>query len=80
MAKQPTSFMNWLGRQIGHVKGAVKKDAPPATPKVVYRKETVHEASLPDRPNEKLRRTVIDEVIRPPQLPQQSPPQSPRTP
>jgi hypothetical protein len=65
MAKSPNSFMGWLGRQIGHVKGAVTKDVTP--PKVLYRKESVHEAELPDRPNEKLRRTTIDEVIRPPE-------------
>lgn len=63
MAKQPTSFMNWLGRQVGAVKGAVKKDVTPA--KVVYRKTTVEEAAIPERPDEKLRRTVIDEVIVP---------------
>ena len=67
MAKKPTSFMNWLGRQIGHVKGAVKTEVP-APPKVVYQKETVQEASLPDRPNEILRRTTIDQVIVPPKL------------
>ena len=69
MADKPKSFMGWLGRQIGAVKGAIQKDVTPPT--VVYRKETVQEASLPDRPDEKLRRTVIDEVIRPPQPPPQ---------
>jgi hypothetical protein len=71
MAKKPSSFMNWLGRQIGHVKGAAKTDVP-APPKVVYRKETVQEAALPERPNEILRRTTIDEVVIPP------PPLSPK--
>ena len=65
MAKKPTSFMNWLGRQIGHVKGAVQTPATPE-PKVVYRKEDVQEAANPSRPNEILRRTTIDEVIIPP--------------
>jgi hypothetical protein len=65
MAKKPNSFMNWLGRQIGHVKGAVKTPVPPQ-PKVVYRKETVQEASSPNRPQEILRRTTIDEVVIPP--------------
>jgi hypothetical protein len=60
MSKRPNSFLGWLGRQIGHVKGAVKADVP----QVVYKKTTVQEASLPDRPNETIRRTVIDEVVR----------------
>jgi hypothetical protein len=64
MAQKPNSFMGWLGRQIGHVKGAVKKDVTP--PKVLYQKTTVQEAPVPDRPDEKLRRTVIDEVVREP--------------
>ena len=65
MARKPNSFMHWLGRQIGHVKGAVQTPVP-APPKVVYRKQDVQEAALPDRPNEILRRTTIDEVIIPP--------------
>ena len=63
--EKPSSFMKWLGRQIGHVKTAVKTDVP-AEPKVVYRKETVQQAALPDRPQEILRRTTIDEVVIPP--------------
>jgi len=62
MAKKPNSFFGWLGRQIGHVKGAVKTEVP----QVVYKKTTVHEATLPDRPNEKIRRTVVDEIVREP--------------
>ena len=26
VAKEPTGFMNWLGRQVGHVKRAVRED------------------------------------------------------
>ena len=62
MSKRPNYFLGWLGRQIGAVKGAVSKDVTP--PKVLYRKTTVHEAPLPNRPDEKLRRTVTDEVVR----------------
>ena len=69
MAKQSNSFFSWLGRQlgrqVGHVKGAIEKDVTPKE-KVVYRKTTVHEAELPERPEEKMRRTVIDEVVIPP--------------
>jgi len=68
MARKPNSFMNWLGRQVGHVKGAVKTPVP-TPPKVVYRKETVQEAALPQRPQEILRRTTIDEVVIPPPPP-----------
>ena len=61
--KKPNSFFGWLGRQIGHVTGAVKTDVP-TPPTVVFTKTTVQEAQLPDRPNEKIRRTIIDEVVR----------------
>ena len=78
MAQQkPSSFMKWLGRQIGHVKGAVGAEVP-AQPKVVYRSETVQEATLPDRPQEILRRTTIDEVVVAPR--QQQPPPAPLKP
>jgi hypothetical protein len=53
-------FFGWIGRQIGHVKRAVKQDV---TKEVIHREKNVQEASLPDRPEVKLRRTVIDEVI-----------------
>ena len=73
------SFWNWLGRQVGHVKKAVKADvkrpaaaalppegARPAdadVPQVVYRDAKAEEVELPDQPGVKLRRTIIDEVI-----------------
>jgi hypothetical protein len=60
MAKKSNSLFGWLGRQIGHVKKAVHADVP----EVLYKKTTVQEAQLPDRPDEKLRRTVVDEVVR----------------
>ena len=62
MAKKSNSLFSWLGRQIGYVKGAAGKDV--STPKIEYKKTTVQEATLPDRPDEKLRRTIIDEVVR----------------
>jgi hypothetical protein len=69
--RQPKSAienaLGWLGRQIGHVKKAVKTDvkkAPaPPKPQVVYRDDKVEEAPHPTEPGVKLRRTVIDEVI-----------------
>ena len=60
MAKSSNSFFGWLGRQIGHVKKAVKAEVP----QIVYKKTTVQEATLPDRPDEKIRRTIVDEVIK----------------
>lgn len=73
---QAASVFGWLGRQIGHVKRAVKSDVtkpssapkppppkPQAKPKVVYRDNKVEEAEHPSQPGVKLRRTVIDEVI-----------------
>ena len=64
MAKSSNNLFGWLGRQIGSIKGAIRKDVTP--PDVLYKKTTVHEATLPDRPQEKLRRTVTDEVVRDP--------------
>jgi hypothetical protein len=57
-------LLGWLGRQFGYVKKAVATDvlAPPDS-KTVYRDCTIEEKELPQDPNVKLRRTVIDEVI-----------------
>ncbi len=57
--KKPNSLMGWLGRQVGFVKKAVVNPAP----KVVYRKETVQQAKVEGKPDQVLRRIVIDEVI-----------------
>ena len=59
-SKPGKGVWGWLGRQIGHVKKAVKADV---TKKTVHREQRVEEATLPDRPDVTLRRTVIDEVI-----------------
>ncbi len=58
-------LFGWLGRQIGHVRKAVKTDvtAPPAS-KTVYRECTVEEVRSPTDPNVTLRRTIIDEAIK----------------
>ena len=64
MAKSSNSLFGWLGRQIGSIRGGIRKDVTP--PDVLYKKTTVQEAVLPDRPHEKLRRTVVDEVVRDP--------------
>ena len=56
-------FFGWLGRQIGHVKKAVKTEVP-TPPKKVYENKTVEEAPHPEDPNIKLRRTIIDEAIK----------------
>ena len=70
--KPGEGLFGWLGRQVGHVKKAVKTDVEAEIEKqaegnpenqVVYRKDTVHEAPHPENPDLKLRRTVIDEVI-----------------
>ena len=60
----------WLGRQFGYVKKAIETDVekkiepePEAPPTVIYRKNHVQEAVVPEQPGVKLRRTVIDEVI-----------------
>jgi hypothetical protein len=53
-------LLGWLGRQVGYVRRAVKGDVSRRT---VYRQQRVDEATLPDDPKVKLRRTTIDEVI-----------------
>jgi len=58
----------WLGRQFGYVKKAVDADVQTLAkgdeqPTVIYRKDHVQEAVVPEKPGVKLRRTVIDEVI-----------------
>ena len=73
--KPGEGLWGWLGRQVGHVKKAVKTDVEKGTgtngagvrvgeeKAVVYREEKAEEVELPDRPGVVLRRTVIDEVI-----------------
>ena len=65
-------FWGWLGRQLGHVKKAVKTEVEHEAEKqaqgdpenqVVYQNQSVQEAPHPQNPDLKLRRTVIDEVI-----------------
>jgi len=75
---QPRSgkgLFGWLGRQVGYVTKAIKTNVAART---VYRDTRVEEKSLPHKPNVKLRRTVIDEVVvkknRPPQ---DAPPRKP---
>jgi hypothetical protein len=56
-------FLGWLGRQVGHVKKAVKTDV--ASPsKIIYRESTIQEKQSPADPNVKYRRTIIDEVVK----------------
>lgn len=71
MANGPgKGFLGWLGRQVGHVKTAVKTDVAkkPADKKVdekavIYRNDAVEEAPHPQDSKLTLRRTTIDEVI-----------------
>lgn len=60
-----SGFLGWLGRQVGHVAKAVKTEVtPPPASKIVYRDCTIEEVPSPTDPNVKLRRTVIDEVVK----------------
>ncbi len=59
-------FLGWLGRQVGHVKQAVKTDVskkPAEKKSVLYRNDAVEEAPHPQDSKLTLRRTTIDEVI-----------------
>jgi hypothetical protein len=53
-------LFGWLGRQFGHVKNAVGADV---TKETIYRNTKTEEKEMPENPNVKLRRTVIDEVV-----------------
>lgn len=60
-APRGKGIFGWLGRQVGHIKKAIRTDVSPE--KVAYRNHKVEEAEHPQQPNVKLRRTTIDEVI-----------------
>jgi hypothetical protein len=55
-------LLGWLGRQVGYISKAIKADV--GAPKIVYRNDSVEELPHPDDPSLKLRRTVIDEVVK----------------
>lgn len=59
--KPGKGVLGWLGRQVGHVRKAIKTDV--EGPTTIYRDKKVEEKPLPKDPNVKLRRTVIDEVV-----------------
>jgi hypothetical protein len=61
-------LLGWLGRQVAYVRQAMKSDVSPS--KTIYRDCKIEEKPLPQDPNVKLRRTVIDEVV----VQKQSPP------
>jgi len=54
-------LLGWLGRQVAYVRKALKTDV--SASKTIYRDTKVEEKPLPQDPNVKLRRTVIDEVV-----------------
>jgi hypothetical protein len=54
-------LLGWLGRQVGHVRKAMKTDV--GGPATIYRDKKIEEKPLPQNPSVKLRRTVIDEVV-----------------
>ena len=55
-------LLGWLGRQVGHVRRAVK--AEPLADKVLYRSESTEAVPHPVDPSITLKRTVIDEAVR----------------
>jgi hypothetical protein len=66
-AEPGKGFFGWLGRQVGHVRKAVRTDVTKAglqpSPKVLYQNTTVEEVPDPRDPNVKLRRTIVDEAV-----------------
>lgn len=56
-----TGLLGWLGRQVAHVRNALKTDV--SASKTLYRDCKVEERALPQDPKVKLRRTTIDEVV-----------------
>ena len=71
MNRRPSNsgFFGWLGRQVGYVAGAVRRDgdgpSDRAADQTVYRSRTVEQVPDPRDPRRTLRRTVIDEAIEP---------------
>ena len=53
--KPGQGLWGWLGRQVGHIKNAVRTDV---TKQTIHREQRVEEARLPDRPDVTLRRTA----------------------
>jgi hypothetical protein len=53
-------FFGWLGRQVGHVRRAIRTSV---GEKKIYENCTVEEAEHPSDPNITLRRTTIDQAI-----------------
>lgn len=60
MKSSSSSFMHWFGRQVGHVKKAIRTQV---GQQVVYRQDKVEERPHPADPRITLRRTTTDEVI-----------------
>jgi hypothetical protein len=59
-------LLGWLGRQVAYVRKALGTDVSEkdvSGSKTIYRDCKVEEKPLPQDPNVKLRRTVIDEVV-----------------
>jgi len=53
-------FMGWLGRQVGYVRSALRKDPAGTT---VYRNKDVQEMRPTNEANVTLRRTTVEEII-----------------
>jgi hypothetical protein len=69
-------LLGWFGRQVAHIKNALNTDVSKSS-KTIYRNSKTEEKPLPQNPNVKLRRTVIDEVVVNPDDPKSNPPKSP---
>ena len=54
-------FLGWLGRQVGYVRSAAKKDV---TPQKLYEERQVQEEPHPEDSSVTLSRTTIDEAVR----------------
>lgn len=75
LGKEFRASAGWLGRQIGHVRSAIKQDVtgPDVSEKpaavdtadepVLWQQKTISQEPHPDQPELTLRRTIIDEVI-----------------
>ncbi|MCC6239008.1 MAG: hypothetical protein IT448_01720 [Phycisphaerales bacterium] len=57
-----SSFARWLGRQVGHIRCAIRQHVgEPA--QTIYRHQTVQQHAAPHDPDLILRRTITDEVL-----------------
>jgi hypothetical protein len=55
--------MGWLGRQVGHIRCAIRHNPADVKNEVIWRDRRVDQIPHPANPELTLRRTTVDEII-----------------